>query len=170
MKYKIKIKTKNQMFMINGRNVRTPTEAIIDENYLKIIKAKIKYYGLQESKDYEVFVVDSDSDQDYSKILPTKPLKSFNQPIVLNKKNIDEFNHSTNQVKNEIKKTTVLKDGNQIPQIPKIFISSNPILCSDSDKKTEQNIKKDVSDTEVRIGELSKKSSSILDKLLRGEF
>jgi hypothetical protein len=156
MKYKIKIKTKNQMFMINGRNVRTPTEAIVEDDYLKILKAKMKYYGLQESKDYEIFILDSDIGKDYSKIQP-KP------QIVLEVVKPQE-------IKEEIKTMVIPTEPIKKTVVTQSFISTPPISCSDSNKKTEQNIKNDVPDTEITIKDLSMKSSTILDKILRGEF
>jgi len=140
MKYKIKISSKNQIFIINGRSVRSPLEAIVDESSLKSLRAALKHYGLKESACGIIPLIDNK--MDYSRIPVKKEVKVLiTKPIITEK----------------------------IKTIPVSFSVEQKNLCLDLDKKIEQNINVET-DTEVRIEELSNKSSSILSKFLNSEF
>jgi len=150
MKYKIKIKSKNQIFTINGRPVRSPLESTLDESSLKVLKATINHYGLKQT-DYEIIPL-IDNQIDYSKILTKNEVKG---PIF----------------KPEIQPTIQPITKEKIKTLSISFQDKQKNLCLDSNKETEQNINKDINaDTEVRIEELTHKSTSILSRFLNGEF
>jgi hypothetical protein len=167
MKYTVNIKSKNQMFLVNGRNIRSPFISVVDDSVLKIIKSKIKYYGLQEHKDYEIEAVEPSSNiPDYSKLIS----KPKGQPLIQKiDKPIEEIKYTVT-IPEQVKPTKVkVPDAIVQKVLPKTFIKPQN-LCSDFHVKTEQNIKNSTVDTEVRIEELSTKSTSILEKILAGEF
>jgi hypothetical protein len=167
MKYSVKIKSKNQMFLVNGRNIRSPFISTVDDSALKIIKSKIKYYGLQEHKDYEIEAVEPSSNiPDYSKLI-SKP--KVQPPIQKIDKPTEEIKYTVT-IPEQVKPTKIKVPEAVVQKVfPEAFIKQQN-LCSDFNAKTEQNIKNSTVDTEVRIEELSTRSTSILEKILAGEF
>lgn len=162
MKYKVKVKVFNKIFIIKDKPVRSPFESIVNENQLKLLKSKIKFYGLRDSE-YEIENIDetiiSNNKDDYSYIRGRTPdikkRENLNFNTSNNNNNITE--NSIEPIQKIFNKDINDKDHNELIE-----------LCRDLKDNTEQN-KKENDDTEVKIEELSLKSSSILEKFLLTE-
>lgn len=167
MNYKVVMKTKNKMFMIKNKPIRSPFELVVNEDELKLIKSRIKYYGLSE-KEYiiEVLSTDVSKKKDYSYI-PSKrqPDKKSRIP-----KTTDSSNPVLNKtaVKNPEKKK-IINTTKRKPYKVKEAILNPTQVFSIPEKKEEQIINNKVDGVEVKIEELTIKSTSLLDKFLNLE-
>lgn len=164
MKYRVKVKNANKIFMINNNPVRSPFECFINENQLPLLKARIKFFGLSQ-KDYEIELIsiDAEKNKDYSLIVnnDVKPPENINK-----KENvITEVNNINKQI--DIKPKQKILEKNEIKIHQK---NPLPINNTNINKEPEQINNKVNLDTEVKIEELTIKSSSILDKFLNSEF
>ncbi len=176
MKYRVKIKNPNKMFIINNRPVRSPLQCFINEDELSMIKSRIKFYGLND-KDYEIDeVIDNEEEKkDYSVIRPKREADK----TIREEKN---FTSNQEQLHKDINKTSIkpkqkiLTKKEVIVHQKQNIITPNNIMennSTNSNLNIEQIINDKIensSDVEVKIEELTVKSSSILQKFLESEF
>lgn len=146
MKYKVRIKSSNKMFVINGKPVRSPFETFLSDKEVSLIKSRIKFYGMLPNE-YDIQLI-QDSTNDYSKIEST-PIIEEPTPI-LKPKIIEDKKILHRPV---FKKSKI---DSKIPNEPEI--------------QPEQIIKKYDENVEVKIEELSTKSLSILESFLKTEI
>ncbi len=163
MTYKIKVKNPNKMFIVNNKPVRSPFQCYTNEDGLCLIKSRIKFYGLLE-RDYEIEEVKgtTEEEKDYSYI--EKKRESV--------KTINENPISKLQERQLIKNTNILiKEKNNHEDKKKQLVTKVNLSFSNLEPEVEQTINNQYSsDIEVKIEELSVKSSSILEKFLESEF
>jgi len=193
MNYRLKIKAVNKMFIIKDRPVRSPFECIVTEDYLKIIQSRIKFYGLL-SKDYEIELIDENINENQK-----KDYSFINQERKVSKKTIEERRVSNIKVVSKLKDQTIeevqpkqkiIKKEERVhkKQEPSQIVLKNievekKKITRDLKENREQiinNIDKvdnvnlceenDLTDVEVKIEELTVKSSTILEKIMKGEF
>ena len=161
MIYKVKVKSPNKMFIVNNKPVRSPFQCFTNEDGLCLIKSRIKFYGLLE-RDYEieVSVEVSEEKKDYSYIEEKRtPVKIINKEKNNSSLQVTKNNNVLIKEKNEVEKQKSTK------QIKVDFTFSNP------EPEPEQIINNQNNEVvEVKIEELSVKSSSILQKFLESEF
>jgi len=186
MNYRVRIKNPNKMFIIKNKPVRSPFESIVNEIDLKIIKSRIKFYGLI-NKDYEIEQIDIIEDQkkDYSYIPSERQvdkkirqdIKTSNNQNTLNSenKNIAEQKSKQKVIKKEEKVVHQKQElSPHLPIIPQTKLQDKPEIKKsiDPEKIIEQinDNGYNTSDVEVRIEELTVKSASILEKFLNSEF
>lgn len=165
MKYSVKIKDPNKMFIINNKQVRSPLECVTNEDGLLLIKSRIKFYGISESK-YEIEQIDVEEKpkEDYSFIPPKRePVKTSSPKRSYKKKTVSDKKQSKkekleNEEKFNKKERPIFPDENDLP--------------SNIQENTEQNINEEtnIEGEEIKIEELSIKSSSILEKFMKSEF
>jgi hypothetical protein len=180
MKYKIFIKNPGKLFLIKGRTVRSPFESIIDDKELKVIKSKLKFYGLS-NKDYSLTEIEElkpkiQDKKDYSFIPetikekpiiiePPEPIKE--KPIIIESPEI-----ITEPIKKPIVKPELIKQKKTVEEKP--IIHKAPVHIPKKiikPEKTIEQINENIVDgVEVKIEELSIKSSSILEKFLNGTY
>lgn len=183
MNYLVKIKSSNKIFIIKNNPIRSPFECIVPESDILLIKSRIKFYGISENE-YEIELIDgnnsNDKKKDYSYIpSERKPDKREEKQSVIFS-TIKNKNQSINQVKQKIKheKITPEFDLSKNQKIEEIKPQEN---VNDFSLDIEQIINNQVSDfeknqnnpnenIEVKIEELTVKSSSILEKFLNSEF
>ena len=162
MIYKVKVKNPNKMFIVNNKPVRSPFQCFTNEDGLCLIKSRIKFYGLVE-RDYEIEEMKiTSSGKDYSYIEEKRtPVKIINKEKNNSSLQVTKNNNVLIKEKNEVEKQKSTK------QIKVDFTFSN----SDPDPDPEQIINNQNNEVvEVKIEELSVKSSSILQKFLESEF
>jgi septal ring factor EnvC (AmiA/AmiB activator) len=197
MNYSVKIKIPNKMFIIHNKLVRSPFECIISENFISLIKSRIKFYGLQ-NKDYTIKSLDQtteDHNQEkvYDYIPESKEQKKERKSLkmVPNKQStLESKNKSINinnikPIQKNIKKEQKAVHQQQEPyRLPISSKKEKSNIYHDPSKKIEQNINNNLVynkelennknskfvDTEVKIEELTINSSSILEKFLNSEF
>jgi hypothetical protein len=173
MKYKVRIKSKNKIFIINNKPVRSPFECFIHDTNISLIKSRIKFYGLQQDKDYTIELIDNiseDQKKDYSYI---PPIETNREERITNE---NKGNLPSNINKNEIKQKDFKEEKlihNPIkkPRSNKKLMDEKVLI--DSNNNEEQIINENENDTseiEVKIEELTVKSSSILEKFMNNEF
>jgi len=202
MKYRVKVKNPNKIFIINNRPVRSPFQCFINEDGLSLIKSRVKFYGLTE-KDYEIELLDSDEEKkDYSVVRakrePDKTIKEKNiinsqkqlyedinkipikqKVLIKEEKNVHTRESNLQQKpkqqvilpKQSLPKRSINLEQKQVI-LPKQSLPKQDII-TDSTCNTEQILNEDNqnnSEIEVKIEELSIKSSSILEKFLKSEF
>jgi len=159
MNYHVKISAPNKVFVIKNIPIRSPFRTMVDEKNLLTIQSRIKFYGLN-SKDYEITPVDKYS-QDYNNILSSArtPDKENRQEKILNVASRSPLPQETKNLKQEV-----------INYTPKYPMKKKTEESADLKKISEQIIKDNSKlETDVKIEELTVKSSSILDRILKGE-
>lgn len=166
MRYKIKVKNPNKMFIVNNKPVRSPFQCFTNEDGLCLIKSRIKFYGLLE-RDYEIEEVTSTSEKekkDYSYIEQKREsVKTINE----NCNPISKL-QQIQLVKNN---NILIKEKNENHGERNQLITKVNLTPSNLEPELEQTINNQYSsDIEVKIEELSVKSSSILEKFLESEF
>lgn len=172
MIYKIKIKTSNKIFLVNGRTVRSPFECFVNHDNLSLIKSRIKFYGMNQ-KEYDIELVNDNKDKEYSSI-------NTNDMSYSKKTNDDKIKESISDQKpikdndkvdvNNIKQKSIREEIKvHQPQIvqpkPKLTKNIKKEKITDFSNQEEQN-KNINDDIEVKIEELTIKSSSLLDRFL----
>lgn len=165
MNYKVTIKTPNKIFIVKNRAIRSPFESVMGEDNLKLIKSRIKFYGLTNQEFIiQPLNVEEDKKKDYSYI------PSQRQPD----KKIRNQEENSNEVPNPPpieslpKKKVVTKPKRTSYKVQETILNPEQ-LFSNPTSNQEQIIKDNVSDVEVKIEELSVKATSILDKFLHSE-
>lgn len=145
MKYKVEIKSPNKLFLINGREVRSPFITEVDKNTLNIIKSKIRFYGLLKNE-YEI--IDENEDLQINILKRSPDTKNRNEKIV-KKTNINKINLVNNlEIKN-----------NSEPEKP----------TEQNINKIEEDI---LDNPNIKLKEISLNlfSKSILSKIANDEF
>ncbi len=165
MRYKIKVKNPNKMFIVNNKPVRSPFQCFTNEDGLCLIKSRIKFYGLLE-RDYEIEEVTSISEEkkDYSYIEQKREsVKTIN-------KNCNPIS-KLQQIQLVKNTNALIKEKNENQEEKKQITTKVNLTPSNFEPELEQTINDQYcSDIEVKIEELSVKSSSILEKFLESEF
>lgn len=176
MKYRVKIKNPNKIFIVNNKPVRSPFQCYTNEDGLCLIKSRIKFYGLVE-RDYEIESIDSENFQkdDYSFIQPkrepikiTPSVKKERTNIFNQESMIKDPNHPLAKSKQKL----IEKEEIKVIQKPKNIKTIEMDLSGDSEQELEQILNENDGESavEVKIEELTIKSSSILEKFLHSEF
>lgn len=174
MKYKIRIKNPNKIFIIQNKPVRSPFEAIVNENELSLIKNRIKFYGISDSE-YSITLIDKDNinkNNDYSYIpsqreIDRKKRSDKNLTEIPKVEHIEKVNVNNLNI---IQKETKKDKKNDIP------IPTSQKKRTEVHKDIEQIINKQLSEfkssetKEIKIEELTSTSKSILEKFLTIEL
>ena len=168
MNYKITVKSLNKIFTIKNKAIRSPFETFVTEDELKLIKSRMKFYGLTE-RDLiiENLTENEDQKKDYSYIEEQKPQLSRVEDIKKSEENNSEKPDSTKIIDSiqPIQKN-IIKDEKRTYKIQQRKPTKK--ILTKSKEKTEQTINE--SDVEVKIEELSIKASSLLEKFLHSEI
>lgn len=176
MKYKVRISQPNKIFIIKNSPIRTPFETIIDEKELSLVKSRIKFYGITE-KDYLIIKIEEDTNINNNNLtsnikrdLDTKNRKKVNEKLIFDVKKEENTQKPIQKVFKKEKKKSYKPQEKVVP-IPTV----KPKINIETDKNIEQIINNQVEEfknskiKEIRIEELSIKSSTILDKFLNNE-
>lgn len=139
--YYVKINEPNKFFTIRGKQIRSPFSIHIQNNELKRIQSTIKIYGII---DYEI-VLENDNHK---------------QTII----------HKSSNIKKEIikieEKIEEKIENFNLTSIQAIAVNNNPRF--QRPKKSDENKLKDQTQIEdIKIEELSYKTSSILENLFK---
>jgi len=160
--YKLYIKAPNKMFTIRNRPVRSPFEINITDEDLSLVKSRIKFYGLLE-KEFSIEKlnnIEEDQKKDYSSYIQPERNSDTNERNDIEQRSSEIF--SKNGVIYEPKKK-IINVNKRTRYKKQNTILETDLLSTNSQDKIEYNI---IDEGEVKIEELSTKSSSILETFL----
>lgn len=137
--YNVKINEPNKFFTIKGKQIRSPFSVLVQDNELKRIQSTIKFYGIL---DYEI-----------------SSKENTNESIIV---------HTIPTIKTESKKEepkTIIENIN-LTDVQAISVNNNPRFNRPK-KEPIDNIKNKSSIEDIKIEELTYKTSTILENLFK---
>jgi hypothetical protein len=136
--YNVKINEPNKFFTIKGKQIRSPFLVSVQDNEIKRIQSTIKFYGIL---DYEILHIENNNQ---------------NNTIIYKQPNIEKVK------KEELKPVVEIIN---LTEVQAVSINNNPRF--ERPKKIDNNIKNKTSIEEIKIEELTYKTSSILENLFK---